>query len=149
MNTKIKVSAIAVSALVGLALLTSGAFAVPPDPAGGGLRVYAQKKTYRVGEPVKFLLYKHGNTVDDMPANLTRSYYIIEKRTPNNRGREFYTSEREPVGQSLNLDTKRVFGWDQLDNERTHRAQAGQWRLKFYTPRISPKPLVVNFRIVE
>jgi hypothetical protein len=148
MKTTVRISTVAALATIGLALLTSGAFAAPPDPPGGGLRLYVQKRTYRVGEPIKFMLYKHGNTVDDMPANLTRSYYIIEKRTPNNRGREFYTSEREPVGTSLNLDTRRVFGWDQLDNERTHRARPGQWRLKFYTPRISPKPLVVHFRIV-
>jgi hypothetical protein len=148
MKASIKISAVAVSTCVALALLASAALAVPPDPPGGGLRLYVQKKTYRVGEPVKFMLYKHGNTVDDMPADLERSYYIIEKRTAGNRGREFYTSCREPVGQSLNLDTRRTFGWDQLDNERTHRAQPGQWRLKFYTPHISPKPLVVYFRIV-
>jgi len=148
MRTSTRITALAALALVGFALLASDASAQPPDPPGGGLRVYTQKKTYRVGERVKFMLYKHGNTMDDMPANLDRSYYIIERRTRNNRGREFYTSDREPVGDSLNIDTKRVFTWDQLDNERTHRAQPGQWRLKFYTPRITPKPLVVHFRIV-
>lgn len=117
-----------------------------PGPPGGGLQVYVEKATYRVGEPVRFMLYKHAG-VDDMPANLEGSYYVIEYRE-GNRGVEFYTSRKNPLGTTLNLETERIWRWNQKDNERTHEAQPGRWRIKFYAPRGNiSKPLVAAFSI--
>ena len=119
----------------------------PPCPPGSGLNLFVQKKNYRFGETVKFMLYKNPSTMDDMPANLEGSYYIISYRQ-GNRGKEFYTSRREPFGTSLDLGKKLVFTWDQWDNERLHRAQPGQWRIRFVAPKGNiSKPLEVRFTI--
>ena len=92
------------------------------------------------------MLYKHAG-VDDMPANLEGSYYVIEYRE-GNRGVEFYTSRKNPLGTTLNLETERIWRWNQKDNERTHEAQPGRWRIKFYAPRGNiSKPLVAAFSI--
>jgi hypothetical protein len=118
-----------------------------PDVPGGGLRLYVEKTTYRVGEPVRFMLFKHVG-VDDMPANLEGSYYVIERRE-GNRGVEFYTSKREPFGTSLGLEKELIWKWNQKDNERTHTAEPGKWRLRFYAPKgnIGSKPLEAYFTI--
>lgn len=134
--------------LVACTMVTTAAVAWPvPSPPGGGLKLYVEKTTYRVGEPIRFMLYKHAG-VDDMPANLEGSYYIIESRQ-GGHGREFYTSNREPLGTKLSLETERIWSWDQKDNERTHKAKPGQWRLRFYAPKgnVGAKPLEVHFRI--
>ena len=134
--------------LTALLLVASAVEAWPvPKPPGGGLKLYVAKQKYEVGEPVRFMLYKHAG-VDDTPANLEGSYYIIESRK-GNKGREFYTSDREPFGKQLDLETEQVWSWDQQDNERTHRAQPGPWRLLFYAPKgnIGKKPLKVYFKI--
>jgi len=132
--------------LLACTLLSSAAWAAPDGPPGGGLKLYVAKKTYRVGEPVKLLLYKHAG-VDDTPANLEGSYYIIESRQ-GNHGREFFTSDREPFGTNLDLETELRFKWDQWDNERTHKARPGQWRVRFFAPHGNiGKPLEVYFKI--
>ena len=140
--------AMSICAAASLTMLASSCFAWDvPDPPGGGLKLYAHKKAFHMAEPVEFMLYKHGNTVDDVPARLKGSYYIIERRQ-GNRGVEFYTSRRNPFGTSLNLDTECVWTWDQRDNERENRTRAGQYRIKFYAPQELPGgPLVVPFRI--
>jgi len=139
---------VVVASLAAWILIASVVEAWPvPKPPGGGLKVYVAKKAYQVGEPIKFMLYKHAGA-DDTPANLEDSYYIIESRK-GNKGREFYTSDREPFGKVLDLETEQLWSWDQRDNEQTHRAWPGQWRLLFYAPKgnIGKKPLKVYFKI--
>ncbi|MBW1971984.1 MAG: hypothetical protein DRG20_06055 [Deltaproteobacteria bacterium] len=126
--------------------LESLAWRPPPKP-GGGLALYVKKHNYQVGETVKFMLYKHAG-VDDTPANLEGSYYVISKKKDNNKWREFYTSRKNPFGTTLNLETPLVWTWDQKDNERTHRAKPGEWRLRFFAPKGNiSEPLKVKFTI--
>jgi hypothetical protein len=140
-----RLRAMALLLLAGM-LSTPAAWAAPDGPPGGGLKLYVAKKTYRVGEPVRLLLYKHAG-VDDTPANLEGSYYLIESRQ-GNHGREFFTSDREPFGTTLDLETELRFRWDQWDNERTHRARPGQWRVRFFAPKGNiSKPLEAYFTI--
>ena len=117
-------------------------------PPGGGLEMYVKKHTYQSGEVVKFKLRKYAG-VDDMPANLQDSYYLIEKNM-GDHWREFYTSRKNPFGSSLPLETDKVWTWDQKDNETTHRALPGQWRLRFFAPKGNVRsPMEVRFAIED
>jgi len=59
---------------------------------------------------------------------LEDSYYVIQHQT--DRGwREFFTSKKEPFKKELKEEKGLVWGWNQKDNEGTHRAKPGEWRL--------------------
>jgi len=133
---------------VSLFILTSSSIQADERPPGGGLTISVQKPIYKIGENVVFILVKYAG-VDDTPANLTGCYYIISKQKDNGKWREFYTSKRDPFNfTTLGLEKKFRFKWDQKDNERTHRAKPGDWRIKFFAPHGNiSKPLIATFKI--
>ena len=80
-------------------------------------------------------------------ANLKGSYYIIQQKTDKG-WREFFTSKPEPFGTQLENEKGRVWRWNQKDNEGTHRAKSGEWRLVFHAPEYSKgNPWTVRFTI--
>lgn len=117
-------------------------------PPGGGLTLTTKKPLYSVGENVVFSLYKYAG-VDDTPANMKDCYYVITHQRPDGVWREFYTSRKNPFPFTvLGLEKKFNFGWDQKDNERTHQAKPGNWRIKLFAPNANiSKPLVAKFII--
>lgn len=127
-----------------------------PDPAkdepqeapvvvgsSGELQLSTTKEEYAPGEAVGFELK---NTMAKS-VDLAGFYYIIERRDEG-MAREFYTSAREPfAGPKLKTGDKRVWYWDQWDNERLAKAQPGKWRIKFFAPAALDKPFIVHFKI--
>ncbi len=146
------------------ALKESGQTALPPAPvvttdhpdpvsaaddpvivsSSGEIRLSMPKTEWVFGENVVFEL----KNTRSQPADLTGCYYLIE-RHQGNEGVEFFTSDKNPFEDlKLSQNEVRTWKWDQRDNERTHKAQPGQWRLKLYAPAIRTKPFVVTFKIV-
>ncbi|MBN2200182.1 MAG: hypothetical protein JW747_10080 [Candidatus Aminicenantes bacterium] len=126
-----------------------------PDPSGpeddpvvvsssGEIKLTVTKDKWTLGEKVVF---EFKNT-KPQTADLTDSYYIIERRE-GNKGKEFFTSDKSPFDDlELGQNEVRTWKWDQRDNERTHKAQPGLWHIKLHAPGIRPQPFVVTFRIV-
>lgn len=126
-----------------------------PDPSGpaddpvvvsssGEIRLSVAKTEWNPGEKVVF---EFKNT-KPQTADLTDCYYIIEYREGSG-GAEFFTSDRNPFQDlSLGQNEVRTWKWDQRDNERTHKAQPGPWRIKLYAPGIRPQPFIVTFKII-
>jgi len=127
-----------------------------PDPAGadpeeiavvvgssGEFRLSTTKPEYAVGEPCRFEL--SSTLVKDV--DLSGYYYVIERRE-GDKPVEFYTSPKEPfAGTTLHTGDKRLWVWDLWDNERQNKAQAGNWRIKFFAPNALTKPFIVRFKI--
>lgn len=108
-----------------------------------GLSLTVSKDAYALGEEVVFTLKNTG----DQDINLKKSYYVIQYKK-DKKAKEFYTSARGPF-EKLTLKpgkTKKIT-WDQWDNERENKAQPGQWRIMFYTPKAKLKPVKGAFRI--
>ncbi|MBW2179540.1 MAG: hypothetical protein JRG81_04085, partial [Deltaproteobacteria bacterium] len=126
--------------------LTSASVQAGDRPADGGLTISAKKPLYSVGETVIFSLIKYAGA-DDTNADLSDCYYIIPKKKDNGKWREFYTSPKNPFSfKILGLEKKFNFNWDQKDNERTHQARPGEWRIKFFAPKGNiGEPLVAKF----
>jgi len=99
--------------------------------------------TYAQGEEVKFQVHNTGNNT----ADLEGCYYVIKHRE-GTQGEEFFTSRRNPFEvRSLDTDHKQGWTWDQWDNERQHKAPAGQWKLVFFAPKVAFSPVEVEFKI--
>jgi hypothetical protein len=117
----------------------------PPVVVGssGVFKLSTTKEEYAPGEAVGFELKNtQVKTID-----LTGFYYIIERKD-GNKAKEFYTSAKEPfAGLKLKTGEKRLWYWDQWDNERLAKAQPGRWRIKFFAPAALNKPFIVHFKI--
>jgi hypothetical protein len=144
------------------AVKTSSATKLPPPPvvstdkpdiegpdeavvtaSSGEFRLSTTQAEYAPGEAVGFELK---NTLS-RNVNLAGFYFIIERRDEG-VGKEFYTSAKEPFGGlKLKPGDKRLWYWDQWDNERLAKAAPGSWRIKFYAPQERQKPFTVPFKI--
>ncbi|MBN1939703.1 MAG: hypothetical protein JW843_08955 [Candidatus Aminicenantes bacterium] len=126
-----------------------------PDPSGpeedpvivsggGEVRLSMPKEEWRSGEPVVFRF----SSTRTQTVDLSGCYYLIEKKEVG-LGVEFFTSKVNPFPDlKLSQGEARTWRWEQRDNEETHKAQPGAWRIRFFAPGVREKPFTVVFRII-
>ncbi|MCK4337658.1 MAG: hypothetical protein KAX11_06925, partial [Candidatus Aminicenantes bacterium] len=101
------------------------------------LRIIPKKKSFAKGETVEFKLKNNG----DKKADLKECYYVIQYKK-DTHGKEFYTSSPEPFDNLvLGPGKTKKITWNQKDNEGTHSAKPGQWRIIFHAPEVANCPV--------